>query len=185
MVKSYLHAFISMQYVLFLPVPAVLIFILAAVFFKTEIPLLRYLIFILAGIQAVLLVCFYYERASVSRRLRKIDNAREYEGSYIIGQAFLLEDRMLIYDRHRIMEFRYEDLRSLTCSPGKRDCWNVEFRSDTQQARDETSSLKQAQRLTAFLIMKNPDITVTGLVPEGDGILSHIESGKEEPVINL
>ena len=184
MVKSYLHAFISMQYVRFLPLPAMLIFVLAIVYFKTGIPALRYGVMFLALIQAGLLACFYYERSTIGQKLRGFQNVKEYEGSYIIGQAFLLEDRMLVYDRHKILEFYYNDLKSLECVPGKRDCWNVRFITDSQSALDETSSLKQAQRLAAFLVKKNPQISVSGLTPEGDGILSHIESGKKEPVIN-
>ncbi len=185
MVRSYLHAFISMQYVSFLPLPAVLIFILAIIYFKTGIPALRYGVMFLALVQAGLLACFYYERSTIGNKLRQFQNVKEYEGSYIIGQAFMLEDRMLVYDRHKILEFYYRDLKALECSPGKRDCWNVTFISDRAAARDETSSLKQAQRLAAFLVGKNPALTVSGLTPEGDGILSHIESGKGEPAINL
>ena len=183
MVKSYLHAFVSMQYVAVLPIPAFLIFILAAFYFKTRIPALRICVIILAVILAGLLAVFYYERWAVQGKLRKIRNYREYDGSYIIGQAFMLEDRMLIYDRHRLLEFLYTDIRELKAAPGKRDCWNVEYFSDTQSARNETSSKGQAARLAAFLKAKNPDLAVSGIEPEGDAILSHIESGRDQPSI--
>ena len=183
MLKAYLHAFISMDYVPVLPIPAFMIFILAAFYFKTRIPALRICVMVLAVILAALMILFYWERGSISSRLRKFRNVSEYNDSYIIGKTFMLEDRMLVYDRHKILEFYYKDLRELKASPGRRDNWNVEYISDAQNAGNETSSEKQTARLAAFLKSKNPDLKITGIEPEGDAILSHIESGKDQPVI--
>ena len=138
---------------------------------------------VLAVILAALMVLFYWERGSISSRLRKFRNVSEYNDSYIIGKAFMLEDRMLVYDRHKILEFHYRDIRELKASPGRRDNWNVEYISDSQNARNETSSRNQTARLAAYLKAKNPDLKISGIEPEGDAVLSHIESGKDQPII--
>ncbi|MCR5229028.1 MAG: hypothetical protein K6D03_02780 [Solobacterium sp.] len=177
MVKSYLHAFISMKYLVILPAVSVVIFILAFAYFRTKIMLLRILVFIMAAVLAVLLAMFYGERFSISGKLRKIRNWKEYNDSYIIGQAFLLEDRMLIYDR-KIREFYYRDLKEIRGEKGKKDNWNVYLISGSDSAMDVTSSKGQAQRLAAFLKARNSSISLTDIEAEGDGILAHVESGK-------
>ncbi len=183
MVRSYLHAFISMQYVFILPVPAILIFILAACYFKTGIPAFRIAALITAVILAVLLIRFYTERMSIPKKLSRFKNWKEYNDSYIIGQAFMLEDRMLVYDNHKILEFYYQDINELKGAPGKRDNWDVVYISAGQSAKNTTSSKGQAERLAAFLKAKNPELIIEGIEPSGDGILSHIESGKDQPAI--
>ena len=183
MVRSYLHAFISMQYVFILPAPAILIFILAACYFKTGIPAFRIAALITAMILAVLLVRFYTERMSIPKKLSRFKNWKEYNDSYIIGQAFMLEDRMLVYDNHKILEFYYQDIKELKGGPGKRDNWDVVYISADQSAKNTTSSKGQAERLAYYLKTKNPELIIEGIEPSGDGILSHIESGKDQPTI--
>ncbi len=177
MVKSYLHAFISMKYLIILPVTAFVIFILAFAYYRTKIAAFRILVFAVAAVLAILLAMFYGERFSISGKLRKIRNWTEYNDSYIIGQAFLLEDRMLIYDR-KIKEFYYRDLKEIKGEKGRKDNWNVYFSSGSDSALDVTSSKGQAQRLAAFLKSKNSSIVLKDIEAVGDGILAHVESGK-------
>ena len=151
--------------------------------FKTGIPAFRIAALITAVFLAVLLVRFYTERMSIPKKLSRFKDPKEYNDSYIIGQAFMLEDRMLVYDNHKILEFYYRDIKELKGGPGKRDNWDVVYISAGQSAKNTTSSKGQAERLAYYLKTKNPELIIEGIEPSGDGILSHIESGKDQPTI--
>ncbi len=177
MVKSYLHAFISMKYVWILPAFAFVIFIFSALFMTFKIAVLRYIVFGLAIILAILMVRFYGERMTISSKLRKLNNWREYNDSYIIGQAFLLDERMLVYD-NKIVEMQYSEITKIYGEPGKKDRYTLTFETSNQKVKDITSSEGQAERFAYFLQTKNQNIQFEGITPSGDGKIEHIESGK-------
>lgn len=177
MVKSYLHSFISMKYIWILPGLSFLIFILAFLFFRTHSMAFRMAALLVAIVLIVFMVMFYGERATISGKLKKLDNWKEYNDSYIIGQAFLLEDRMLVYDR-RIIEIHYKDLKKITGAPSKADRYLLTFATDELTCRDITSSKGQAERFAAMLVKRNPQIDLSGIEAKGDGIIAHVESGR-------
>lgn len=182
MVKSYLHSFISMKYIWILPSLSFIIFILAFCFFRTHIMAFRTAALAVAVVLIIFMVRFYAERASISRNLKKLDRWQEYNDSYIIGQAFLLEDRMLVYDR-KMIELHYKDMTEIKGGPYKGERYKLTFVTPSIQCMDITSSKGQAERFTAMLLKRNQNIKVSGIEPDGDGIIAHVESGKDAPKI--
>lgn len=178
MTKRFIQAFISLKYVFFLPPISIAIFICAMVYFNSKLAILKVVVGVLALLLLVVMGFYYSEKLSVSYKLSKISNAKEFDDAYIIGQAFLLENRMLVYRKRKLEEFLYTDVTEIRAKAGKKDHYILEIFTATSVTEIETSSKAQAQRFAAFVIAKKTDVKLVNINPEGDAILAHIESGK-------
>ena len=177
MTKLYLRSFVTLKYTVILPVLIVLSFICMMVFINSGIVVFRYLALGFAAVMVVFLIKYIYERNTVGNQLKKIEDWNAYDNAVVIGQAFLLKDRMMVYDRS-LVEFSYTDLIGVRGEKLKKGKFKLTFQIPEGSVSDVCSSKEQAGRFAQFLLTRNPSLQITEIIPEGDGKIDHIESGK-------
>ncbi len=60
----------------------------------------------------------------------------------------------------------------------KKGKFKLTFQIPEGSVSDVCSSKEQAGRFAQFLLTRNPSLQITEIIPEGDGKIDHIESGK-------
>lgn len=177
MTKLYLRSFVTLKYTVILPALIVLSFICMMIFFNAGIEVFRYLSLGFAALMVIFLIKYIYERNTVGNQLKKIEDAKAYDNAVIIGQAFLLKDRMMVYDRS-LVEFKYTDLIGVRGEKLKKGKFRITFQIPEGSVTDVCSSQEQASRFAQFLLTRNPSLQISEIIPSGDGKIDHIESGK-------
>ena len=172
MTKTYIRSFTAMKYFVLLPVVTGISFIFLMLFFKTRASLFRLLALAAIACLFVILIAYRLDRWYAARCLSRLQDWRAYEDSMVIGQAFVLAERMLVYDR-RVQEIHYADLKTVAARIGKKRTVLV----FNDRVKNACRSLAQAQRFAAFLQAQNPTIRFSGIEPKGDGLREHIAEG--------
>lgn len=173
MTKTYIRSFVVMKYAVILPLCIGISFLFMMLFFKTHAEHFRLLSLLFAALMLIILLIYMGDKQHAVRCLTRLSNWKAYDDSTVIGHAFLLDERMLIYDR-KLYEIQYADLKTITATNKKKHTTLI----FNDHIKNRCSSLAQAQRLAAFLHRKNEAIQFHAVVPEGDGNRLHIEAGE-------
>lgn len=178
MLKNYILSFLSLDIYKVLVFPTGIIFVLAFVYPKNPSTFLRILLIVMTILLACALGYYYFKKYQLKRKVRMLKNAQVYESAVMLGQNFLAEDRMLVYQNRDIFEETYDQLISVKLEEGKKDTKNLRCHFQSHEVVIPVGSLLQSQRTVAFLLKKNPNIQLEGIEPTGDGLLHTIDQIK-------
>lgn len=179
MTKLYVRSWITTQYMVILPVLIVISFIFMMLFFTTGYEAFRILSLVFAGIMLAVLASYIYRKSSIGKKVDKISDWKEYDDATVLGQAFFLDQRMLVFDK-KLIEFKYDELTGAAVEKRGKKKFRITFTAAGRSASTVFSSQAQADRLARFLLNKNPSLQIAGVNPSGDGRREHIESGAAE-----
>ena len=173
MTKTYIRSFVVMKYVVILPLCVGISFAFMMIFLKTHIEQFRILALFSVVLIFVLLLIYKGDQRHAIHCLMQQYNWQAYDHSTVIHHAFLLGNRMLVYDR-KLYEIPYADLKTVTAVVQKKKTILI----FNNHVKNRCSSLAQAQRFAAFLYCQNNEIQFHGIEPKGDGQRLHIEAGE-------
>lgn len=183
MTSRYIKAFISLQYMWILPLTGILCFVGGFVYIKTQNTIILYIVRVLGVVLLAVVLPYYLQKATLYQRLRKFKKYREYDDASIIGTSFVLENRTLIITFRYFLflqmdEFEWSKIELITANQTKAGRVILTLVGVGKTRNLTCSTVGQAERYLAFVQKVNPDIKISGLQPNGDGLLQHIESGK-------
>ncbi|MCH4266437.1 MAG: hypothetical protein LKF79_07325 [Solobacterium sp.] len=178
MTKTYIRSFISMRYMAVMPLTAIPAAVMAIIYYKTQSAVFRTIGIALFVILAAVMILYYGEKLTVSARLNKFKQVKDYDQAVIIGTSFILNERTLIYEKGKLTEFYLRDLQAVSCEDASKDRIHLTYQGDGKSASIYCSTKAQAERLAGFLKQENPSIALNGITPSGDGMLEHVETGK-------
>lgn len=175
MLKNYINSYLSIDLSKWLALPTAVIFVLIFVYPKHPLPILRVVLIIFAILLAIALGFHYFKKFQMGQKIRKIEQLEKYDTAVMLGQQFLAEDKILVYQNMDIFEKEYSQLKSVKKEPGKKDQVLLRCVFDDKEVVIPTGSLLQAQRTVAFLKKKNDAIECIDIEPTGDGQLHTID----------
>ena len=111
MTRRYIQSFISMKYARVLPMLSFVIFACAFIYFRKGTQNAKTAALIAACILIVVMFFYYKAKFTVNREWKKIPDAKEFDDSIMLGYAFFLEQRMLVFDRNHLHLYVYENLK--------------------------------------------------------------------------
>ncbi len=180
MTRRYIQSFISMKYARILPLLSFVIFACAFIYFRRGTSSAK----IGALIAAVILlaVMFFYYRAkfTVNREWKKIPDAKEFDDSVMLGYAFFLEKRMLVFDRNHLHLYSYENLKKVSLQEESHGKLMMHVTDGSDDSAFELSAKEQAGRVAAFLKSHHADLKLEGVEAAGDGSLHSIDPYRNE-----
>ncbi|MBQ9327553.1 MAG: hypothetical protein IJ225_03345 [Solobacterium sp.] len=180
MVKRYIQSFISMKYVLVLPMLALMVFVSAFLYTMSGKEVFRLIGLLFGVILAVVMFFYYREKIRASRSLKRVENLSDYSDAIMIGQAFFLEDRMLGYHKGMVRELHYPEVTNISFTElnGGKLFLNLDTAGGVLPV--EMSIKDQARRVAEFLVVRSPDAKVEGIDPYGEGTLHSIDPYRNE-----
>lgn len=171
MIKRYYKSCISMRMAVPLLISAVLVFIFAYLTFSRDNQTF-YVCGVVCGIVLIALMAYSeFRKYQIGRQVSIVKNREQYmdEGA-MLGKSFFLEDRMLICsEKLQVKEYPVTGLTKFNCTAVKK-----KYRIELDSVSFMTDNKIQAQRLAAFLKRKNPDMTITGITPDGTGTFKEL-----------
>lgn len=179
MVKRYIQSTIAMRYSFPMTTLALIIFIFSYLAVDRKQDQFKVVVLVVAIILTVVMISYYTKRIKTSKKLKKVENIKEYDQAVMIGSCFLLENRMLCYTKKEIKETNYQDLKEMVFKEDKFDMVSFVF-TDGLAITSKIASKSQAERLAAFLKRKQPSLKLTNISTSGDGALNTIESGNHK-----
>lgn len=176
MLKNYVLSFLAMKFYPMLLAPSLMSFALVLVSLITHTRSLKPVAAVLAVLLALVLVYYNLLKMKLSRKCRKVENAREYDDAVMLGFNFLCEERMIAYENRDIKEFYYKDLIKITAGMDKKGMPTLELQYPEYKAVLPTGSQGQAERTAAFLCCKAPSALLEGIEAKGNGRLHSIDN---------
>lgn len=171
MIKKYYQSLLSVRYSFLLVTPALIIFFLAFRYTSAQDPKLRTGIYIATAVLLVVMFFYYSGKYRISSGLKKIRNPEEYEKGGMLGNCYLLEDRILtISKKFEIREYKTDGITEMSVQKERNGKAVITCRG-TEDFSFEADSLKQAQHFAAYLKRKNPDTALQDIQPAGTGLL--------------
>ncbi|NCB32966.1 MAG: hypothetical protein EOM64_03620 [Erysipelotrichia bacterium] len=180
MTKTYIRAFISMRYMAVLPLSAIPAAVCAIIYYKTRLPMVKTIGIVLFTVLAAVMICYYGEKMTISRRLNRFKHADEYDQAVIIGTSFLLAGRTLVYEKGRLKEISFGNMKMISAVPSAKNRMTLTYSTGSITASVTASSLSQAQRIAALILKANPNIQLEGIEADGDGMLERVETGQTQ-----
>lgn len=175
MLRRYISGFIAMRYITPEFSLAALIMIMAYVYGRYDIELLRYVI--LACTAAVVVILFLYtkDRIHTGRQLDLIMRQDDFRQCILLGYVFFLEDRLVAYNKGNVVEDDYSRITDATLLTGKKGKQAVQLLIEGRDYEAQVATPQQAERLAAFLKKKNPTIQLHDLKTKGPGTWKSID----------
>ncbi len=160
MFKNYLLSLLAMAYMPLMTILTVLIFVNIFVLSNVSAIAMKSVIGVLAICLAAVLLKYNFEKESIKKFIRHLENADEYNDAVMLGSCFFVEDRMVTYKKGKCKEYTYD---VITCMKKLNDKKNhAEITIDHEVYRIPLASDKQGDKLASFLKRKNPSIQLDG-----------------------
>lgn len=175
MLKKSIDAFIALRYILVEFGLCVTILLCSFIYGRTGADWLRYVLMVGSFGIVVIIALYFKDKAHVKKKMAEIKKKSDYDRSIIFGSVFFLENRFLAYARGDIFESDYKNLTDAQLITGKRGKQAVVLTVDGRQYEAQVSTPQQAERLAAFLRVKNPEIALHGLKTKGNGAFRAID----------
>ncbi|WP_105302458.1 hypothetical protein [Anaerolactibacter massiliensis] len=180
MTRRYIQSFISMKYARVLPMLSFVIFACAFIYFRRGTQNAKTAALIAACILIVVMFFYYKAKFTVNREWKKIPDAKEFDDSIMLGYAFLLEQRMLVFDRNHLHLYVYENLKKASLQEENHGKLMMHVTDGNDDSAFELSTKEQAGRVAAFLKAHHPDLELEGVNAAGEGTLRSIDPYRNE-----
>ncbi len=160
MFKNYLLSLLAMAYMPLMTILTVLIFVSIFVLSNVSAIVLKSVIGVLAICLAAVLLKYNFEKESIKKFIRKLENAEEYNDAVMLGSCFFVEERMIVYKKGKCKEYTYDALSQMKKLNDKKN--HAEISIGDEVYRVPLASDKQGDKLASFLKRKNPSIQLDG-----------------------
>lgn len=173
MPKKFYQSLISVHYSLYLTTLPIIIFVIAFLQTRNHNPMYRYIMMVVAAILAIVLGIYYKKKFDMSKKMKTIDNLKEYDRGGMLERSFILEDRMLVGYKFIVEEHPTNTIKKASYQrTGRLGVLDIE--SEEGNYKVSVLGEEEAQRFCAFLKRKNPDIVLENIEPKGNGTLKEL-----------
>lgn len=174
MIRNYLLSFLAMEYMGWMMLPTIAIFILIFLFLKAPTNLMRILVGVIAVALAFILVKYNIDKFNLKKKIRSLEDFEDYDTAVLLGRTFFTEKRMLHYQKRSFETYDYSQIQEVRKdNDTKKD--GIVIVVEGKQLQVPTGSLSQSNRTATFLHTKNPNVVLHELSLEGNGTLHNID----------
>ena len=101
-----------------------------------------------------------------------------YLSGGMVDRTYILEDRMLACADLNLKEMSTTGVKTLELREEKHGKPYMKLTYDSDVCTVTAISMEEAQRFTAFIQRKNPDVQISGIEPKGTGTLKELGASR-------
>ena len=178
MVKKFYYGLVSLKYAYAMFGIPLVIFTIAFVETKSHHPVFQIFMGICAVILAAVMVFYYRDKLRIRKTIRAVKDVNAYLSGGMVDRTYILEDRMLACADLNLKEMSTTGVKTLELREEKHGKPYMKLTYDSDVCTVTAISMEEAQRFTAFIQRKNPDVQISGIEPKGNGTLKELGASR-------